>query len=58
MTYHLLMRDRFGFGDGCGGGGGGGGHSCATVVCKSTRLGTILYLKRDRFQSNKHTLLK
>jgi len=46
MTYHLLMRDRFGFGD-----GGGGGHSCATVVCKSTRLGTILYSKRDRFRA-------
>jgi hypothetical protein len=41
------MRDRFGFGDG----GGGGGHSCATVVCKSTRLGTILYLKRDQFRA-------
>jgi len=39
------MRDRFGFGDG----GGGGGHSCATVVRMSTLLGTILYLKKDRF---------
>jgi hypothetical protein len=42
------MRDRFGFGDG---GGGGGGPSCAMVVCKSTRLGIFLYLKRDRFQA-------